>query len=113
MPDQVVEVDVIVSIEIQHAVERQCIRRAQVRNGVATFADNLSAVDGEVEDEIVIAGATGQDIVAGAAQELVVSIAAIQPVPAAVIAWRYTWSCTSPQAKTRGTLVRDPSTVTV
>src|SRR5207253_9588496 len=33
------------------------------------------------------------------------SRAAMQPVPALVIAWRYTWSCTSPAAKTPGTLV--------
>lgn len=33
------------------------------------------------------------------------SSAAMQPVPALVIAWRYTWSCTSPAAKTPGTLV--------
>lgn len=29
----------------------------------------------------------------------------MQPEPAAVIAWRYLWSCTSPQAKTPGILV--------
>src|SRR5690606_41872134 len=33
------------------------------------------------------------------------SRAAMQPVPALVIAWRYTWSCTSPAANTPGTLV--------
>ena len=33
------------------------------------------------------------------------SSAAMQPVPALVIAWRYTWSCTSPAANTPGTLV--------
>ena len=30
----------------------------------------------------------------------------MQPVPAAVTACLYTWSCTSPQAKTPSTLVR-------
>ena len=30
----------------------------------------------------------------------------MQPVPAAVTAWRYTLSCTSPLAKTPGTDVR-------
>ncbi len=34
------------------------------------------------------------------------SMAAMQPDPAAVTAWRYTWSCTSPQANTPGTDVR-------
>ena len=29
----------------------------------------------------------------------------MQPVPAEVTAWRYTWSCTSPAANTPGTLV--------
>ena len=29
----------------------------------------------------------------------------MQPEPAAVIAWRYVWSCTSPQANTPSTLV--------
>ena len=29
--------------------------------------------------------------------------AAMQPVPALVMAWRYTWSCTSPAAKMPGT----------
>ena len=33
------------------------------------------------------------------------SKAAMQPEPALVIAWRYTWSCTSPAANTPGTLV--------
>lgn len=33
------------------------------------------------------------------------SSAAMQPVPALVMAWRYTWSCTSPAANTPGTLV--------
>ena len=33
------------------------------------------------------------------------SSAAMQPVPALVMACRYTWSCTSPAAKTPGTLV--------
>lgn len=35
-----------------------------------------------------------------ASNHLSASIAAIQPDPAAVIAWRYVLSCTSPQAKT-------------
>ena len=35
----------------------------------------------------------------------------MQPEPAAVIAWRYVWSCTSPQANTPGTLVFVPSRV--
>ena len=39
------------------------------------------------------------------------SIAAMQPVPAAVIAWRYTWSCTSPAANTPSTDVRVESGV--
>lgn len=34
------------------------------------------------------------------------SMAAMQPDPAAVTAWRYTVSCTSPQANTPSTLVR-------
>ena len=33
------------------------------------------------------------------------SSAAMHPVPALVTAWRYTWSCTSPAAKTPGMLV--------
>ena len=33
------------------------------------------------------------------------SSAAMQPVPALVMAWRYTWSWQSPAAKTPGTLV--------
>ncbi|AFC33242.1 hypothetical protein PM3016_6627 [Paenibacillus mucilaginosus 3016] len=33
------------------------------------------------------------------------SSAAMQPLPAAVIAWRYLLSCTSPQANTPGTFV--------
>jgi len=33
------------------------------------------------------------------------SRAAMHPVPALVMAWRYTWSCTSPAAKIPGTLV--------
>ncbi len=33
------------------------------------------------------------------------SMAAMQPLPAAVTAWRYRWSWTSPAAKTPGTLV--------
>ena len=32
-------------------------------------------------------------------------MAAMQPVPAAVTAWRYTWSWTSPQANTPSMLV--------
>ena len=40
------------------------------------------------------------------------SMAAIQPVPAAVTAWRYTWSWASPHAKTPGMLVAvDPGWV--
>src|SRR5262249_24354926 len=37
------------------------------------------------------------------------SSAAIQPVPAAIIACLYTWSCTSPAANIPGTLVLTPS----
>ena len=41
------------------------------------------------------------------------SMAAMQPEPAAVIAWRYVWSCTSPQANTPSMLVYDePAAVT-
>jgi hypothetical protein len=40
------------------------------------------------------------------------SMAAMHPVPAAVTAWRYTWSATSPQANTPGTFVAvDPGWV--
>ena len=39
------------------------------------------------------------------------SMAAMHPLPAAVMAWRYTWSCTSPAANTPGTLVRVPACV--
>ena len=50
-------------------------------------------------------GAWGQAQGACCSRKRCASSAAMQPVPALVMAWRYTWSCTSPAANTPGTLV--------
>ncbi len=48
------------------------------------------------------------------ASHLSASRAAAQPVPAAVMAWRYFWSCTSPAAKIPSILVSwDPDLILI
>src|SRR5882672_5213506 len=51
------------------------------------------------------ASGSARGLVSTRSRYLSASRAAMQPVPAEVTAWRYTWSATSPAAKTPGMLV--------
>ena len=63
------------------------------------------AAEGAKEEELTYPAATISALAAASSRKRSASSAAMQPMPAAVTAWRYSSSVTSPAAKTPGTFV--------